>query len=421
MQKRAEVTITGIGVVSPIGIGCEAYWSSLEGQRSGIDWLTRFDPGPSGVRIAGQVSNFEPTEWVRPRKSLKVMSRDIQLAYAAAEMARTDARLESAQIPAERVGVVFGAGMIQCLPDELATAFRSCAANGSLDFTQWGSKAFPEMFPLWLLKYLPNMPACHVAIAIDARGPNNTVTLGEASSLLAVCEAVRLIERGHADVIYCGGASSQINPVAWVRRDRSELCRHCDDPRQACRPFDGHRTGMVHGEGAAVFVMESREHARARGVRPLATILGYGCGFSSPAADRRDECPGWDVAMKSALATSGISADEIGHVNAEGLSTRHEDRIEAQAIRRHLGDVPVTAPKCYFGNLGAGTGAVELVASVLSLSRGLIPATLNYRFVDPECPVKVVRDRPMETRRPTALVTNRSQTGQTVAIVIARD
>ena len=206
-----QVVITGIGAACPIGIGSQAVTQALEAGQSGVRRLSVFDSAEFPVRIGAEVVDFDAKQYVTPRKSLKVMSRGIQLAFAAVQFARTEAAIAGSGISPDRFGVVFGADMIQVEPDELINAFRTCMADERFDFARWDERAISEMYPLWMLKYLPNMPACHVAIAHDARGPNNTIVLAEASSLLAVAEGTRVIERGAADVMIVGGTGSRIH------------------------------------------------------------------------------------------------------------------------------------------------------------------------------------------------------------------
>ena len=194
MVPPTEVVITGLGVVSPIGLGRDAFWQSLATGSSGIELLSEFANGYVPSPIGGQIRDFDPKLYVTPRKSLKVMSREIQIGFTAARLALEESGLAAGTIDPDRFGVVFGADMIYCDPAELEPAYRSCMALGKVDTALWGQRALGEMFPLWMLKFLPNMPACHIAIANDARGPNNSVLMGEASSLLALAEAVRLID-----------------------------------------------------------------------------------------------------------------------------------------------------------------------------------------------------------------------------------
>jgi 3-oxoacyl-[acyl-carrier-protein] synthase II len=216
-----------------------------------------------------------------------------------------------------------------------------------------------------------------------------------------------------------GGASSRIHPSVFLRNRSRQVSERYDDPGAACRPFDAHRDGMVFGEGAAAVVLEVREHAQARGAKCLAQILGSAAAFEPPQPGRPIQGHAICDAMRSALARSGLKPSDIGHVNAHGLGTLLDDRIEARAVRETLGDVPVTAPKSYFGNLGAAGGVVELVASVLGFQHGVVPPTLNYDRPDPECPIRVVRGQPSPLGQPTAMLLNHCGTGQAAAMVLA--
>ncbi len=198
MTPRKEIVVTGMGVVSPIGIGKAPFWTSLAEGRGGIRRLDMPVDAELPPPIGGIVADFDPKQYVRPRKSLKVMSRDIQLAFAAADLACVDAGLRERPIEPERLGVLFGAGLIGCDLDEMIGVYRACIVDGKFDFQRWGKSAMGELFPLWMLKYLPNMPACHIGIGQDARGPNNSLTLGDVSSLSAMIEAVRVLQRGQA-------------------------------------------------------------------------------------------------------------------------------------------------------------------------------------------------------------------------------
>ena len=416
-----DIVITGIGVTSPIGIGYEAFRRALDAGQSGVHRLEPYaDDATIPVRIGAEVVDFDPKQFVTPRKSLKVMSRSIQLAFAAAQMAAQQAGLSTtlAEVSPDRVGVVFGADMIQIEPDELISAFRHCLAEEEFDYERWDERALSEMYPLWMLKYLPNMPACHVAIAQDARGPNNTIVLAEASSLLAIAEATRVIERGQADAMIVGGTGSRLHPLTWIFRDNVMLSPRHEQPAAVSRPFDAGRDGMVYGEGAAAFILESRGHAAARGAKPLARILSFGSAFEACTPGQPFHGTAIRASIKQALRGARFEPADIGHVNAHGLSTIEHDRAEALAIRDTMGDAPVTAPKSFFGNLGAGSGAVELVATLLAFETGRIPYTLNYEQADPSCPLNIVRDTAQPSNKPTALALNQTSMGQAVAMVL---
>ncbi len=415
-----EVVITGIGAASPIGLGYEAVRAALAGGQSGVRRLELFDSDEFPVRVGAVVGDFDPKAYVTPRKSLKVMSRSIQLAFASAHMAFSQAGIAADCLSPERFGVVFGADMIHIQPEELVGAFRHAIAEGTFQFDRWDDRALREMYPLWMLRYLPNMPACHVAIALDARGPNNTIVLAEASSLLAIAEGAAVIERNHADVMIVGGTGSRVHPLSWAFRDNWMHSRKYEQPGEISRPFDVRRDGMVYGEGAAALILEERGAAEARGAKVLARICGFANAFEACTPGK----PFAGRAIRSAIGQSLRAADigpaDVGHVNAHGLSTVAHDQAEASAIRDALGDVPVTAPKSYFGNLGAGTGAVELIASLVAFETGEIPRTLNYEQPDPSCPINVIHGAPQRTNGKAALVLNQTSMGQSVAMVLRR-
>ena len=416
-----EPVITGLGVVSPIGIGLEPFWDSLRSGRSGVRTITKVDATGLTTPFGGEVIGFDPKQYVKPRKSLKVMSAEIQWAYAAADMAMAQAGLGAGAVEPDRLGVIFGCDMIYSDVNELLPAYRKCLVDGQFDYQRWGQEALGEMFPLWMLKTLPNMPACHIGIAHDARGPTNSITLGEVSSLLAFIEAMRVIERGHADVVITGGAGTRLHLAPLAYRGSLLLSRRSDAPEQASRPFDAARDGMVNGEGAAAIILESRAHAQRRKARILARAIGASSRFEP----RRNGSPvqgtGVKNAIRAALESAHLQPPQIGHVNAHGLSTIEHDRAEARAIHDALGDVPVTAPKSFFGNLGSGTGAVELAVSILALEKGEIPVTLNYGQPDPDCPLNVISAEPAQSTIPSALVLNQATMGQAAAVVISAD
>ena len=419
MSRAPQVVITGVGVVSPIGIGRAAFWDSLMAQRSGVGPLSFLESGSMPVYIGAEVTDFDPKELIKPRKSLKVMSREIQLAVVAAEQAMADAGLAAGALDPERLGVVLGADMIQADPADMAAAFRRSMVDGRFDFSHWWPSAMSEIYPLWFLKLLPNMPACHIGIAHDARGPNNSITMNEVSGLLAVGEAFEVIRREQADAVLTGATGSRIHPTRFARGFADQVSHRNDDPAAASRPFDAERDGMVNGEGAAVFVLESGEHAQARGARVLARVLGHASAFEPRGETRRG------LAVRSgarkALEQAGLAPRDVGHVNAHGLATTDDDRMEALAIRDILGDVPVTAPKSYFGNLGSGAGSVEMAASVLALANNVVPATLNYEHPDPQCPVNVIRGQPLQGAKPVALLLNHTTLGQAASLVLAAE
>lgn len=419
MSGERDIVMTGLGIVSPIGIGCGPFWESLVAGTSGVRLIDLFDASSLRVRFGGQIPDFDPRLYVRPRKSLKVMSREIQMGFAAADLAMADAGLDVAGLAPERCGVVFGGDMIYADLEDLDRTYRRSIADGQFSFPHWSEAIHEELHPLWLLKHLPNMTASHVAIAHDARGPNNTIVLGDVSGLLAVAEAASVIQRGWADVMLAGGTGCRLHPTALVARGDTLLSHRTEDYQRACRPFDRDRDGLVNGEGAGVVVLESRAHAERRGARIRSRFLGAASRCESVGRSGGLTGQSLRLAIRAACRTAGLEPADVGHVNAHGVGTIDMDRIEAAAIAAELGSVPVTAPKSLFGHLGAGGGVVELMASLLGLEHGLVPCTINHDDPDPACPVNVVRGTPLHGRPATALAVNICSTGQSVALAVA--
>lgn len=426
MAKRdgTRVVVTGVGVVSPIGIGNDQFWDSLTHNRSGIDFLKSMDAESLPSPFGAEVSDFNPATMLRDRKFVKVMSRDMQLGVASARLAMQDTGLADSDVDPYRKGVVYGAGRMTTHPSELAAAIQaSMDEENKFSVTRWGEGAVGHIAPLWLLKQLPNMPACHISIDHNARGPNNTITCRDTSALMALAEAVRVIEGGRADVMIVGACSSNIHPVDIAKFHRFEgLSKRHDDPERACRPFDFERDGAVVGEGAATFVVESYEHARARGAEIYAEVLGVGSGSDGKGQPNEAAGLGLVRAIEASFRRSQIAPTELGHINAQGKSTQPDDIVESRAYHRAMGDcvlkVPVTAMKSFVGHFDAGAGAVELAGTLLSLKNGVVPATLNYEIPDPRCRLSVVKEGPQNLRSRTALTVNRTAVGQSAAAIL---
>jgi len=385
----------------------EELWDALASGRSGVGLLRAALPRPLPLSVAaecrqfeGKIEDFGPLEKEAKkaiRKGLKVMCRECQMGVAAAQRALFDARVSAGGFDPQRSGVVFGSDYMITLPEEFTEGVLECLSEqGQFDFARWATQGMPKMSPLWLLKYLPNMPASHLAIYNDFCGPNNSITLREASANLAAGEGFQIIARGHADLMVCGATGTRVHPTKLIHAvQQEEVAATNGDPAAASRPFDRDRTGMVLGEGAAAVVLEERSHAEARGAAIFGEILGQA---SSSAVGRRLVARR-DLAMKNALAgvlaNAGVAADQVGHLHAHGLSTRTGDVEEAWAINQVFGGrsapLPVVAAKSYFGNLGAGAGMVELIASLLGLAQDRLFPVLNYRTPDTDCQLAVVQ------------------------------
>ncbi len=428
-----RVVITGMGLVGPLGNDKDKFWQALSAGESGIRPIqlvpTTSLPIASGgeaTEFTGHISEFGTLEAPQKkaiRKGLKVMCREIQMGVAASQLALQDAQLNSENIDQDRTGVVFGSDYIMTMPDEFEEGVRNCGGE-SFAMEQWAENGLTKVTPLWLLKYLPNMPACHVAIYNDLRGPNNSITVREASSNLAITEAYCTIERGHADVLISGATGSRIHPIKTIHVSlQEELASENGNPAAICRPFDAKRTGMVVGEGAASVILEEKESAEKRGAPIYGEVVGYG---SSAVIDQNSVAQrGQAIAnsMRAALRVADMSPDDIGHVNAHGLSSIKCDREEAKAIAEVFKDrstaVPVVAPKSHFGNIGAGGGSLELIASLQALDNGVLFKTLNYAEPDPECPISVVSTDDVPAGD-SVLNVNVTHQGQASAIIVKK-
>ena len=420
---KKEVVITGMGVLSPIGNTLDDYWQALCEGKSGVGVLSAIQTSLPDKPYGSELSDFSPKDYVKPKKNIKVMSRDIQMGFVAVALACANAGLilegDEHSVDPERMGVVFGCDLIALDLTELIDAFKVGISDGKYDYSTWGTAAMAKIMPLWMLKYLPNMPACHIGIALDARGPNNTPTLERASSLSAMIEAAHVIERGDADVMVCGGCGNKVNPAALARSELLDMVPSADDLQSQPRPFDAQRRGTILGEGSGAFVLESKEFALARGAKPIATILGSGRTMA-PARQRGTNREGIARSIREALADGSRTAADIDHVNVDGLCVVYDDAEEAAAVRETLGDTPVFSAKGHFGNLGSGTGAVELVASLLGLQHGTIPATRNCDQIADDCPVNVIKDGPHAVNKPAFLKLNHTNMGRSVAALFEK-
>jgi 3-oxoacyl-[acyl-carrier-protein] synthase II len=433
ISSSRRIVITGSGVITPVGKTPAAVWQALTSGHSGVgplksvpaDYLpTSF--AAEAHEFTGSIDDFGPLESEKKkalRKGLKVMCRECQMGLAAAQQAMHAAGHTTGGGDPERIGVVFGSDYMLTLPEDFTASVARCRAeNGRFDFGRWASDGIPQITPLWLLKYLPNMPASHLAIYNDMRGPNNSLTLREASSNLAIGEAFRTIARGHADMMVAGATGTRVHPMKMVHTlTQEQVAGNGSDPAGASRPFDLNRNGMVLGEGAGSIVLEELSTAQARSARIYGEVIGTASGT---AIDRQGIAKrGLALAnvMRAALRDASLSPDDVGHVHAHGLSTQSSDVEESWAIGEVFGarakTLPVAAAKSYFGNLGAASGLVELIASLLSLEHGKLFPVLNYQTPDPACPVNVVRSADVAPGK-TVLNVNFTPQGQASAVVV---
>jgi 3-oxoacyl-[acyl-carrier-protein] synthase II len=434
ISTQRRVVITGIGLISPLGNSKEALWEGLSRGDSGVGLLSGgcdgmpVRIGAEARQFTGDIDDFGPLEKEQKkaiRKGLKVMCRECQMGVAAAQLALADTGVSSGQFDPDRTGIAFGADYMLSVPEEFSEGILQCLApQGQFQFARWGNDGMAKMSPLWLLKYLPNMPASHLAIYNDFRGPNNSLTLREAAANAAVGEAFQTILRNSADMMLVGATGSRLHPMKLIHAiQQEEIAQGDGDPAAASRPFDRSRRGMVLGEGAAAIVLEELATAQARHATIYGEVLS---AASSAVAGRRlvaERCQAMVNVLRATLRNAALGPKDVGHLHAHGLSTRTSDVEEAQAIHEVFGGrstpLPVTAAKSYFGNLGAGSGLVELIASLLAMQHDWLFPTRNYTTPDSQCPVTVVQNG---DGRPGNSFINLNVTpqGQAAAVMVRR-
>lgn len=393
MQRR--VVVTGLGAVTPLGTGVEKSWQSLCQGKSGIGMVTRFDVTDFKTKIAGEVKDLNPLDFIN-RKLVRRLDRFTQFALAAARMAVEDSGLTINPSDADRVGVVIATA---------ACGIESLIKNHEL--LLFGERH--RISPFFIPSFPGNMPAGQVAIQFGAKGPNICPVTACAAGTHALGEAARIIQRGDAEAIIAGGTDSTISPLIYAGLDAGGFTSpRSEEPEKASRPFDKDRDGFVSSEGSGIVILEELEFALNRGAKIYAEVLGYGrnCdAFHIVAPDPEGE--GAARCMQLALTDAGIAADKIDYINAHGTSTVLNDISETKAIKKVFQGlshkIPISANKSMIGHLWGAAGAVEAIFSILTITRGIIPPTINYETPDPECDLDYVPNVARKAKVRTAL------------------
>jgi len=393
-----RVVITGLGVVSPIGIGKDTYWQALRSGTNGVARITHFDAENYPVKIAAEVKDFRPDDWM-DHKEARRTDRVIHFTMAAGALAVEDGALDVSRLDKERFGVFLG------------------SAEGGI-FTSYENiktlieKGPNRVSPFFIPMMISNMPAAYLAIRYGAKGPNICVVTACATATHTMIEAFNTIRRGEADIILAGGAESAISPlgVAGFAAIKALSTRN-EAPEKASRPFDADRDGFILGEGAGVLILEDLEHARSRGARIYAEISGYGSTCDAYHITAPDpEGDGAARAMKQAIDRSGWTIGDVDLINAHGTSTPLNDKMESRAIRTVFGDrtpnVLVNSTKSMIGHGLGAAGALETIAAIQSIAEGFVHPTLNLENQDPECEINVVGIKGIEYPVKRALVNN---------------
>lgn len=389
LEKR-RVVVTGIGLISPVGIGTEATWEALLAGRSGIGTITRFDASDYPSRIAGEVDGFDPANWLE-KKEIKKSDTFIHYAIAASQMAWDDANLGEASVDPERLGVVIGSG-IGGLP-LIETMHNTLLERGP-----------GRVSPFFIPGLIVNLASGHVSMRFNAKGPNSAPATACATGAHAIGDSFKIIERGDADIMFAGGAEAVISPLAVGGFGAMKaLSTRNDEPQRASRPWDQERDGFIMGEGAGIVILEEREAAIRRGARIYCELTGYGMSsdayhITSPCADGE----GSARVMNIALADAGLSPDQIDYINAHGTSTPAGDKAETVAVKRVFGDyahsVAMSSTKSMTGHLLGAAGGLEAGITALVVLHGKMPPTINLENRDPECDLDYVPNEARERK-----------------------
>ena len=411
-MERRRVVVTGMGVVSPVGIGVDAFWNALLSGKSGVTPITEFDATDFPVKIAGEVKDFDPVKYVGDKKTVRHMDRNAQFAVAAAKMAAQDAKLDMSVEDPNRVGTIIGTGIggIKTMEDTVERIEK-----------RGPGKVNPFAVPMMIA----NMASGMVSITFGLQVPVLTDVTACASGNNALGRATRMIQWGDADVMFAGGTEAAVakTPMAGFAAMHALSSRECP-PEEASCPFDVRRDGFVLGEGSGVLILEELEHAKKRGAHIYAEVIGY--GTNGDAYHITAPRPGGELAarcMKNAIADAGISPEDIDYINAHGTSTGLNDKNETKAIKEVLGqhayDIVVNSTKSMTGHLLGAAGAIEAVVCVLSIMNNKVHQTLNLQTPDPECDLHYAAEGP-EDRKVDVTMSNAFGFGGHNAVVIMR-
>ncbi|GAQ26294.1 MULTISPECIES: beta-ketoacyl-ACP synthase II [Tepidanaerobacter] len=410
MNKR--IVVTGMGVVSPVGIGINKFWNSLIGGKSGIDKITAFNAEDLPSKIAGEVRDFNPEDYI-DRKELKRLDRFTQFAVAATKMAFEDAQLDLSKIDPTRVGVILGSGI-------------GGANTWEEQHTILLEKGPRRVSPFFIPMMIINMASGQTAMAFNLKGPNFTVVTACASGTNAIGEAFRVLQRGDADIIVSGGTEASITMLSLAGfSSMKALSTRNDEPTKASRPFDRDRDGFVIGEGAGIVILETLESALSRNARIYGEIVGYGSTadayhLTQPAP----EGEGASRAMMASILDAGLKPEDVDYINAHGTSTPLNDKFETMAIKntfgKHAYELAVSSTKSMTGHLLGAAGAIEFIAATLAVYNDEIPPTINYENPDPECDLNYVPNKSIKRQVNVALSNSMGFGGQNASVVVKK-
>ncbi len=438
MSRR--VVITGVGTVTGFGYGADALWDAMIEGRSSLRRIAAFDPSGFGCQVGSEVRDFKVRDHVPKsyRKATKVMARDIELAVGAAKAAVEAAGVvtrgtalddQAPTFDSARIGCQIGAGLIAAEVGELSAALATAAPDGDFSYEAWGESGMGNLTPLWLLKYLPNMLACHVTIIHDARGPSNTITCAEASGLLSIGESRSVIERGDADLCFSGGAESKINHMGLIRMDKlgrlAPVQVGADDAedfdgRTVVRPYSPDANGSALGEAGGIVLLEALESAEARGARIYAEAIGFGAGHAPHSGDPAVRAEGLIAAIENALDDAAVKPDEIDAILPRATGCQEIDEEEIAALRRVFGDglrqIPLITTTPAVGDVVASTGGVNACVAAMAIRHQTLPARINTGSCPDDLQAQAAPSADARLRR--VLVCTGALGGQNAALIL---
>ncbi len=416
MQNRRRVVVTGLGAVSPIGCTITEFWKSLLEGKSGVRRLTCFDPTNFTSKIAAEIKDFDPSPFLSP-KEVKRMDRFVQFAVCSAKMAVADSGMHLDKEDKNRIGVLIGSGI-----GGLHTVEAEHRQYISLGPEKGPSRISPFLIPMLIV----NMASGQTSITLGLKGPNSAVATACATANHAIGDAMRIIQRGEADAMVCGGSEAAITHMGFggFCALKALSTAYNDQPEKACRPFDKNRDGFIMGEGAGVIVLEEAEHALKRNAKIYCELAGYGMSGDAYHMTAPDpEGDGGVRCMAAAIKDAGLKPRDIDYINAHGTSTFYNDRIETLAIKKVFGDhakkLAISSTKSVTGHLLGAAGGVELIACALAMKEGIRPPTINYETPDPECDLDYVPNKPRKAKL-NALMSNALGFGGHNAALVAK-
>jgi len=427
VSGRRRVVITGIGCVTPLGLGVEPLWKNLMAGASGVGLTTVFDASRFPTKISAEVRNWSIADEGQDVSRWQFCGRHTRFAAGAALQAMKDAGLPQG-LPADptRLGVYLGSGEGQQDFDSFTRMMNAAIEGDVLEVAKFTRSGLQSLHPLAEVEQEPNMPAGHLAGLFDAQGPNLNCLTACAASSQAIGEATELVRRGEADVMLSGGTHSMIHPFGVTGFNLlTALSTSNDEPTRASRPFDKERDGFVLGEGAAMVVLEELEHAKRRGARIHGELIGYGSTADAyRITDTHPQGRGASSCIRMALADAGLGQFDIDYINAHGTSTSVNDRVETLAIKTVFGEhaykIPVSSTKSMMGHLIAAAGATELIVCLLAIRDGMLPPTINYEHPDPDCDLDYVPNKARAGRCERALSNSFGFGGQNISLIVGR-